>query len=93
MSLTLPFSTIGLFTYLRTYARRHEEGNINSTLESWNECINRVLNGCKTQLNLHFTIEEEKEHGHFYPKLVNFNLLWRKLKFQIITIRKLNIYL
>lgn len=64
MSLPLPFSTIGLFTYLRTYARRHEEGNINSTLESWEECIKRVLNGCKTQLNLHFTIEEEKEVFH-----------------------------
>lgn len=59
--MSLPFSSIGLFTYLRTYARRHDEGNVNSTLESWDECITRVLNGCKTQLNLHFTVNEERE--------------------------------
>ncbi len=30
-----PFTTIGLFTFLRTYARRHQDDNPKSTIESW----------------------------------------------------------
>ena len=38
-----PFNTVGLFTYLRTYARRHDDRNPESTIESWEECITRIV--------------------------------------------------
>jgi ribonucleoside-triphosphate reductase (thioredoxin) len=56
-----PFETVGLFTYLRTYARRHDEENPNSTIETWQECIERVVNACNTQLKVDFTKEEMQE--------------------------------
>lgn len=56
-----PFTSLGLFTYLRTYARRHDETNPSSTVESWDECITRVVNACNTQLHVNFTEEEKNE--------------------------------
>ena len=56
-----PFDSLGLFTYLRTYARRHDEENPNSTIESWKECITRVVNATNTQLNVGFSAEEQQE--------------------------------
>jgi ribonucleotide reductase alpha subunit len=56
-----PFTTMGWFTFLRTYARRHNENDPNSTVESWPECLNRIINSCNTQLNVGFTKEEAKE--------------------------------
>jgi ribonucleotide reductase class II len=56
-----PFDSLGLFTYLRTYARRHDEENPNSTVESWKECITRVVNATNTQLNVGFSPEEQQE--------------------------------
>ena len=56
-----PFDSIGLFTYLRTYARRHIENDPNSTIESWKECITRVVNACNTQLGVGFTEVERQE--------------------------------
>lgn len=56
-----PFNTMGLFTYLRTYARRHDETDPKSTVETWKECIERVVTSCNSQLNVGFTEEEMKE--------------------------------
>ena len=56
-----PFNTVGLFTYLRTYARRHNETDPNSTIESWDECIQRVVNATNTQLKIGFSQEEKTE--------------------------------
>jgi ribonucleoside-triphosphate reductase (thioredoxin) len=56
-----PFNTMGLFTYLRTYARRHDESDPNSTIESWDECVSRVVKSCNSQLQVGFTIEEQRE--------------------------------
>ena len=56
-----PFDSLGLFTYLRTYARRHDEENPHSTIESWKECLTRVVNATNTQLNVGFTAEEQQE--------------------------------
>ncbi len=56
-----PFDTMGLFTFLRTYARRHDENNPNSTIETWGECLNRVVTACNTQLHVGFTEEEKRE--------------------------------
>ena len=57
----LPFSTVGLFTFLRTYARRHDDSDPNSTIESWEECLTRVVLACNNQLGVGFTDEELQE--------------------------------
>jgi ribonucleoside-triphosphate reductase len=57
----IPFGTVGLFTYLRTYARRHTDDDPNSTIESWEECLTRVVNATNSQLNCEFTNEELQE--------------------------------
>ena len=59
--MSLPFDTMGLFTFLRTYARRHDETDPNSTVETWQETINRVVNACSTQLHVPFTDAEKRE--------------------------------
>ena len=56
-----PFNSLGLFTFLRTYARRHDENDVNSTIESWEECITRVINASNTQLHCNFSIDEMNE--------------------------------
>ena len=56
-----PFNTVGLFTYLRTYARRHNDNDAKSTVESWDECLQRVVKACNSQLNVGFTEGEMVE--------------------------------
>ena len=56
-----PFNTVGLFTYLRTYSRRHDENDPDSTIESWEECITRVVNATNSQLNVGFAENELEE--------------------------------
>jgi len=63
-----PFDSLGLFTFLRTYARRHKDDDPNSSVETWEECITRVVNSCNTQLNCNFTDEERQE---FFDLLYN----------------------
>ena len=64
----LPFDTVGLFTFLRTYARRHKDDDPESTIESWEECLTRVVSATNTQLGVGFTPEEQQE---FYTLLYN----------------------
>lgn len=54
-------SSLGLFTFLRTYSRRLDPNDVNSYVESWEQCLTRVINACNTQLKVGFTKEEEKE--------------------------------
>lgn len=56
-----PFTTLGLFTFTRTYARRLNEMNIESSVESFKQTIERVVNSCNTQLKCNFTDEELQE--------------------------------
>ena len=56
--IPLPFKTVGLFTFLRTYARRHNESDPDSTIETWQECLTRVVNACNDQLKVGFTKKE-----------------------------------
>ena len=56
-----PFDSLGLFTFLRTYARRHDELDPNSTIENWEECITRVVNATNTQLKVGFSAKERQE--------------------------------
>lgn len=55
-----PWSTIGLITAKRTYARRLIEHDEHSPTENWEDIVNRVVSACQTQLNVGFTIEEEE---------------------------------
>lgn len=55
------FNTVGLFTYLRTYARRKDDSDPNSLIESWEECLTRVVLATNNQLNVGFTNEEQQE--------------------------------
>jgi hypothetical protein len=50
-----PFSTIGVFTYKRTYARRLDESNTNSEVETFQHTLNRVIDASDTQLQCNFT--------------------------------------
>lgn len=56
-----PFTPIGLFTYLRTYARKHEFDNHESTIENWGESVERVIDSAKNQLKINFSHLEECE--------------------------------
>lgn len=64
-----PFNTLGLFTFLRTYARRHDETDPNSTIESWEECITRLVLACNNQLKVNFTENELDELFHLLYNL------------------------
>jgi ribonucleotide reductase class II len=61
INMNHPFDTMGLFTFLRTYARRHDENNPNSTVETWDQTITRVVESCNSQLHVGFTDQEKKE--------------------------------
>jgi hypothetical protein len=56
-----PFNTLGLFTFLRTYARRHDENDPHSTIESWDQTLIRIVEACNSQLKVGFTNEEKSE--------------------------------
>ncbi|MBL4898334.1 MAG: hypothetical protein JKX76_01675 [Colwellia sp.] len=56
-----PMDSVGLFTFLRTYARRHDDDDPNSTIETWRETCNRVIEASNTQLGIGFTEEEKLE--------------------------------
>ena len=49
-------SEISLITYLRTYSRKIKE-NINKT-ESWDMCVDRIIQACDKQLKINFTDNE-----------------------------------
>lgn len=68
VSSNQPFDSLGLFTFLRTYARRHDEADPYSSVESWSECLTRVVNACNTQLNVNFSYDEKQE---FFNLLYN----------------------
>jgi hypothetical protein len=52
---------LALFTFLRTYARRHNDTDPNSTVESWAETIQRVVSASNSQLHVGFTESELQE--------------------------------
>ncbi len=58
-----PWGEIGYITYKRTYSRRLNEDDPNSKTEEFKDTINRIINGCRTQLKVGFTKEEENELG------------------------------
>jgi ribonucleoside-diphosphate reductase alpha chain/ribonucleoside-triphosphate reductase len=58
--IVTPWSTVGLLTYKRTYARRLDENDINSPTENFPDTVERVISSAQTQLNVGFTKAEEK---------------------------------
>jgi ribonucleoside-triphosphate reductase len=50
-----PWGPVGYLTYKRTYARKLSEG----TTEEFTNTVSRVVNACRDQLNVGFTVEEE----------------------------------
>lgn len=56
-----PLDAIGLFTFLRTYSRRHDDDDTNSTIENWDETVARVVTASNEQLSVGFTDDEQKE--------------------------------
>jgi hypothetical protein len=57
---TTPWSPIGYIVAKRTYARRLVDDDVNSPTEEWKDVCNRVVEACRTQLNVGFTEEEEE---------------------------------
>jgi hypothetical protein len=58
-----PWGEIGYITYKRTYARRFNDEDPNSKTEEFEDTINRIINACRTQLNVGFSKSEEEELG------------------------------
>lgn len=56
-----PFDTTGLITFTRTYARRLNEDDPNSKVESWQQTLIRVVEACNDQLKADFSDEEKQE--------------------------------
>lgn len=56
-----PLTSLGLFTFLRTYSRRIVEDDPNSPLETYQMALKRIINGCNEQLHIGFTDEEQCE--------------------------------
>ena len=57
---TTPWSPIGYIVAKRTYARRLVDDDVNSPTEEWKDVCNRVIEACRTQLNVGFTEGEEE---------------------------------
>lgn len=53
-----PWSSVGPLVFARTYARRINPLDVNSSVESWEDTVTRVLSACDNQLNVGFTADE-----------------------------------
>lgn len=60
MKYITPFGPVGYITLKRTYARRLKEV-ANGPTEEFDQIIERVIKGCRTQLKVGFTPAEEEE--------------------------------
>lgn len=67
--IEVPFGPIGYITYKRSYSRRFIEGDADSPTEEFHDTVDRVINACRTQLNVGFTETEEKEFSEILLNL------------------------
>ena len=65
MTTTTPWSSVGYLTYKRTYARRLDENDVNSSTEEFPDTVARVIKACEEQLKCGFT-EAENERLRVY---------------------------
>lgn len=68
-SVEVPFGPIGYITYKRSYSRRFIEHDPDSPTEEFHDTVDRVINSCRTQLNVGFTEAEEKEFSEILLNL------------------------
>jgi len=68
-NIATPWSTIGLITYKRTYARRLNEADVNSPTEEWIDTVNRVVNAANNQLGCNFTDDEQQRLRNYLLQL------------------------
>lgn len=73
-----PWSTVGYLTYKRTYSRvmqlvssteTESTSSTTPTTEEWNDTILRVIESCRSQLNVGFTADEEERLGLYLKTL------------------------
>lgn len=64
-----PWGELGYITYKRTYSRRLDENDVDSPTEEFPDTVDRVINACRSQLNVGFTKEEEKEFSEILLNL------------------------
>ena len=64
-----PWSTVGLLTYKRTYARRLDETDVDSPTEEWEDTVNRVITAADKQLGCGFRPEEEERLKNYMLSL------------------------
>lgn len=64
-----PFSSVGYITYKRTYARRLNEADPNSSTEEFEDTVNRVVTASNSQLNVGFTSDEQERLKKYLMEL------------------------
>jgi ribonucleoside-triphosphate reductase len=69
MTVETPWSTVGLLTYKRTYARRLIEDDIDSPTENFPDTVERVLKSAQKQLKVGFTTEEQDRFRNYLLEL------------------------
>jgi ribonucleoside-triphosphate reductase len=68
-SSTGSMSSIGLFTFLRTYSRRHNEADPHSSIETWPQTISRVIDASDSQLHMGLSDIEKCEVAELLASL------------------------
>lgn len=69
LSIVTPWSTVGLLTYKRTYARKLTDDDTDSRTEEWHDTIERVIRGANEQLNCGFTDDEQQRLYGYLKRL------------------------
>jgi ribonucleoside-triphosphate reductase len=70
-NVAIPWSSVGYLTYKRTYSRPmlDVDGNITSRTEEFSDTIDRVIDACRTQLKVGFSVDEESRLREYMMKL------------------------
>ena len=68
-NISTPWGEIGYITFKRSYARRLNQSDPDSPTEEFYDTVDRVVNACRTQLNVGFTKNEEKEFSEILLQL------------------------
>lgn len=64
-----PWSSVGYLTYKRTYARKVDINDPEGPTEEYAQTVSRVVNACRTQLNVGFTEAEEQRLARYMLEL------------------------
>lgn len=78
--IKVPWGPLGYVTFKRTYARRFNEDDPNSSTEEYHDAVKRIVTACHTQLNVGFTVQEERRFAKYLLELkgcVGGRFLWQ----------------